>query len=249
MKNPVPSNLLEAQKLDAYYIEELLSENKRIMNLQNKKTLKVMQEKVVDILPPISRLYHIMEAGQGAGSNDPRTRRIFFDQTVLLIGQVFNSLIYYRRKNVLPILIDNKARVKEITKDIGNPYLFVEKFEKKLNKVTNANLKKALFTRLQSKPAATTSDPFERALCPKIHQEGGGHRFFLEQIFSRDKIILPKSLFSTENGNSEPRDLHTCTSSNEKCDFSNRSAQSSNNRAASVFSWELVKATQSFYIL
>ena len=63
MKNPVPSNLVEPQKLDAYYIEELLSENKRNMNLQNKKTLKGMQEKVVDILPPISRLYHIMKRG------------------------------------------------------------------------------------------------------------------------------------------------------------------------------------------
>ena len=77
MKNPVPSNLLEAQKLDAYYTEELLSENKRNMNLQNKKTLKVMQETVVDILPPISRLYHIMEAGQGAGSNDPGLEEFF----------------------------------------------------------------------------------------------------------------------------------------------------------------------------
>ena len=75
---------------------------------------------------------------------------------------------------MLPTPIDNKTRVKEIMKDIGNPYLFVEKFENKLNKVTNANLKKALFTRLQSKPAATTSDPFERALCPKIHQGGRG---------------------------------------------------------------------------
>ena len=41
----------------------------------------------------------------------------FFDQTILLIGQVFNSLTYHRRKDVLPTLIDNKARVKEIMKE------------------------------------------------------------------------------------------------------------------------------------
>ena len=72
------------------------------MTLQNEKTLKCIQEKVIGILSPISMLCHIIEEESIASSNDPGLQECstFFDQTVLLIGQVFNSLIY-RRKNVL----------------------------------------------------------------------------------------------------------------------------------------------------
>ena len=63
IKNSLSSNLFKAQKLDVY-IEELLSENKRNIILQNEKTLKGKQEKVVDILPPILRFCHIMEEGE-----------------------------------------------------------------------------------------------------------------------------------------------------------------------------------------
>ena len=82
-----------------------------------------------------------------AASNDPELQEcaIFFDQMVLLIGQVFHSLTYHRWENVLSTLICKKARVKDIKKeqpphmtDIGNFYFFGGKFEEKLIKVTNA---------------------------------------------------------------------------------------------------------------
>ena len=110
MKHLVP---LKADKIDKY-MEELLSENKKNMSLQNEKTLMGIQEKVVNILSTISKLFHIMEEEGSAASNDLRLQKCatFFDQMVLLIRQVFNSLTYHRRKNVLSTLVDNKVRVK-----------------------------------------------------------------------------------------------------------------------------------------
>ena len=95
---------------------------------------------------------------------------------------MFNSLTYYRRGNVLSTLIDNKVRVKEIMKeqvphmdDIGNPYLFGEKFEDKLFKVRNAKQKPiALFTVLQSKPVANHQHPFPKSPLPQNLPKGIG---------------------------------------------------------------------------
>ena len=94
-----------------------------------------------------------MEEENSTASYDPG-----LDQTVLLIGHVFNQLAYHRWTKVLSTLIDNKAKVKEIVKvqepymdDIGNPYLFGEKLENKLIKVTIEKQKsKALFIEFQS---------------------------------------------------------------------------------------------------
>ena len=54
-------------------------------------------------------------------------------QTILLVGQVFNSVVYKRRLNVLNTLIDDNVKVKEILKEpmlnldaIDNDYLFGE---------------------------------------------------------------------------------------------------------------------------
>ena len=40
-----------------------------------------------------------------------------FEQTVLLVGQVFNLVAYQRRFNVLNTLIENNFKVKEILKE------------------------------------------------------------------------------------------------------------------------------------
>ena len=40
-----------------------------------------------------------------------------FEQTILLVGQAFNSVAYQRRLNVLNTLIDNSVKVKEILKE------------------------------------------------------------------------------------------------------------------------------------
>ena len=47
------------QKLDKY-VKELLSDNNKISTLNQEKTLKEAQEKVVSILGPLTRLWNIM---------------------------------------------------------------------------------------------------------------------------------------------------------------------------------------------
>ena len=54
-----------------------------------------------------------------------------FEQSILLISQVFNAITYHRRLNILNTLIDNSIKVKGILKEpsldlnyIENPHLF-----------------------------------------------------------------------------------------------------------------------------
>ena len=65
----------ETQKLDGR-IREHLSDNKKLPNLNQEKTLKGTQEKVASILGPLTRLWNIMEAEREAlpdNNNDEAT--------------------------------------------------------------------------------------------------------------------------------------------------------------------------------
>ena len=55
----------ETQKLDGR-IREHLSDNKKLPNLNQEKTLKGTQEIVASILGPLTRLWNIMEAEREA---------------------------------------------------------------------------------------------------------------------------------------------------------------------------------------
>lgn len=81
----------------------------------------------------------------------------FFEQKMLLIGQEFHSVTFYRRQNILSNLIDNLSKVNEISKDsdmalhdISSKCFFSDKSEEKLHKDTNAKQKsKLIFCGLQ----------------------------------------------------------------------------------------------------
>ena len=84
-----------------------------------------------------------------------------FDQAVLLVAQVYNSIGIQRRLNMLSALIDGNTKFKEILKEeslkldqVDNEQLFEDRFEDRvLVKITSAKLKsKSLFTGLQKKP-------------------------------------------------------------------------------------------------
>ena len=101
----------------------------------------------------------LIPAEQVEGSGVIMISRIF-DQAVLLVGQVYNLVVYQRRLNILSALIDNKTKVKEILKeeslkldDVDNSYLFRDHLQEKFVKITSALQKlKSLFTGLQKKP-------------------------------------------------------------------------------------------------
>ena len=101
----------------------------------------------------------LIPAEQVEGSGVIMISRIF-DQAVLLVGQVYNLVVYQRRLNILSALIGNKTKVKEILKeeslkldDVDNSYLFRDHLQEKFVKITSALQKpKLLFTGLQKKP-------------------------------------------------------------------------------------------------
>ena len=153
------------QKLDEY-IKELLSDNKNLSTLNQEKTLEGTQEKVASILDPLTRFWNIMEAERETlPDNDDEANSghmgiaTLFERGILLICQAFNAITYHRSLDILNTLIDNSAKVKEALKerslnldDMGNPYLFGEKLEEELIKITSTKQKpKSIFTGQQSK--------------------------------------------------------------------------------------------------
>ena len=149
--NPVPRNVKVYQRLDEY-IKELLLENKKSSTLYHEKILKGIQEKIVSVLAPLTQLWSFMEEERELISPDDEASdghqeiASLFEQTILLVGQAFNSVAYQRRLNVLNTLIDNSVNVKEILKEpmlnldtIDNDYLFGEKFEEQLPKLQVPN--------------------------------------------------------------------------------------------------------------
>ena len=82
-----------------------------------------------------------------------------FEQSILLIWQAFNAITYHRWLNFLNTLIDSSVKVKEVLKErslnldnMGKSYLFGEKLEEELLKITSTKQKsKWIFTGLQSK--------------------------------------------------------------------------------------------------
>ena len=106
-----------------------------------------------------------------------------FEQSILLKVQAFNAITYQRRLNILNTLIDNRIKTKEILKerildlnDMENPYLFGEKFEEELIKITRAKQKPiSIFTDLQQTKLTFSlrpnNSPFYQVLYQEINNE------------------------------------------------------------------------------
>ena len=115
-----------------------------------------------------------------------------FEQTMLLIGQALHSVTYYRRRNILPTLIDNPSKVKELLKDpdmalnnVSNTCLLCDKFEEKLLKDTNVKQKSILiFSGLQGRSSNNSSgtlynnQPFRGSSLPRFSASSGRGHFF-----------------------------------------------------------------------
>lgn len=89
-----------------------------------KKFLKGTQEKAMAIFLPLTRLWYIVKEERSLiPENDDEAAAehngiaLFFEQTVFLVGQAFNSLDDQRRLRQSSTLVDNNARVKEVLKE------------------------------------------------------------------------------------------------------------------------------------
>ena len=108
---------------------------------------------------------------------------------------MFNSVTYQRRLNVLNTLMDNSVKVKEVLNEpmlnldaIDNDYLFAEKFEEQLSKITSAEQKsKSIFTVLQRKPSMMNqfvnpvNEPFGQTPYPIASREVWGEASYLQE--------------------------------------------------------------------
>ena len=105
---PVPSNMKDSQKLNEN-IKDLLLKNKKKNTLNQEKALKSIQDQVVTILTPLSKLWSTIELERNAIPEDEfneghREVANLFEQTVPLTAQTYNSLAYQRRIHVLSTL-------------------------------------------------------------------------------------------------------------------------------------------------
>ena len=104
IKTPRPENLDLLKSLDGY-MQELLKEKKRPQDIAIDNTLEKVQDKVLDIIGPLSKLWIMVEqVNSGSGSNsivEMDTALELLEKKVLLIGQCNNAITYERRKNVL----------------------------------------------------------------------------------------------------------------------------------------------------
>ena len=258
--NLVPRNVKVCQRLDEY-IKELLLENKKSSTLYHEKILKGIQEKIVSVLAPLTKLRSFMEEERELISPDDEASdghqeiASLFEQTVLLVGQAFNSVAYQRRLNVLNTLIDNsvKGDSKGTKLDLDatdNGYLFGEKFEEQLSKITSAKQKsKAIFTGLQRKPnmmnqfVNPVNQPFRSGPLPNSQQRGRG-RGFLFARGRRGKQLLSMSVSSTESGNTRSTRLSSHTSSDEKVVICRKHAEFLASGSSSVFPEKLGKVNK-----
>ena len=142
VESPVPTNIKPAPELDAY-IKNLLQSNSKHLTLKQDKTLKSLHDKVRNIFGPMSKLWAVIDNERDQNPNDDLLEDMgtWFEQTVLLTSQLFNSLAYHRRENILLTLMSTSSKVHEILKDqsssmdsVDNKLLFGEDFEANLLK-------------------------------------------------------------------------------------------------------------------
>ena len=106
IKTPRPENLDPPKKLDDY-LQELLKQKKRSQDIVIDNTLEKVQDKVLNIVGPLLKLWVMVEqvnSGSASGSSstvEMDTVLELLEKTVLLIGQCSNTITYERRKNAL----------------------------------------------------------------------------------------------------------------------------------------------------
>ena len=104
IKTSRPEKLDPIKKLDDYLLEPLKQKN-RPQDIAIDNTLEKVQDKVLDIMGPLSKLWVMVEqvnSGSGSSSTvemDTVLKRL--EKTKLFIGQCNNIITYERRKNGL----------------------------------------------------------------------------------------------------------------------------------------------------
>ena len=91
------------------FLRGVLEENHKYLQMQEDKLLQKMQQKVLNVLGPLSKIWQKIE-----DSTQCKTDRVEIDlgefkelteQSIMMLGQVFNNITYNRRLSVLNALM------------------------------------------------------------------------------------------------------------------------------------------------
>ena len=176
---PVPDNLNNKKDMDSN-INSLLTEIRAKETLSLDKAFGSVQDKVLNIFGPLSQVWEFLEIQKDHAieqtSNMPEeefTQEVvdmlrsakdcarLMDMTVTMLGQAFNTISYYRRRNALSsILKGDKTKVKnmmkenkEILQEDSSNRLFGEKFDEKMVEFVKLKKKsKEFFNVMDNKP-------------------------------------------------------------------------------------------------
>lgn len=112
--NPRPDNLVPAKE----FLSDLMKERKKYTELALEATLEKVQNKNLDVMGPLTRLWLAVEKVNNhkeGESDDPPPQLLvheaqqLIEQTVLMLGQSHNFLLCERRKNVMSCVMTANA--------------------------------------------------------------------------------------------------------------------------------------------
>ena len=115
---PVPENVRGVKKLDDF-VKSIMGQDAQV--LKQDAIMEKFQQKILDVLGPLSRLWKGLEDIKNAPDDTvpvPVEDHIkLIEQTVLLLGQASNSILYSRRFQILKTLIKDPKKAKNISKE------------------------------------------------------------------------------------------------------------------------------------
>ena len=99
------------------FLRGVLEENHKYLQMQEDKLLQKIQQKVLNALGPLSKIWQKIE-----DSTQCKTDRVEIDlgefkelteQSIMMLGQVFNNITYNSRLSLLNVLMkEHKSNVK-----------------------------------------------------------------------------------------------------------------------------------------
>ena len=193
VENPVPENLPQVKKLDNF-MQDILVEKFQTKAVAMDNIYEKFQRKNLDVMGPLSRLWHLLEQAMGSNSEDENATISIADllhcveQTVTLVGQNNNTISYHRRLNILNGIMTNHIQAKTMLKEKAS---LLEKddenlFGKDFREQMNETLKAKKQTR---EVMADIGKPFSGSSSQKRYR-GGGRNF---------TVSLPKNQVYRDN--------------------------------------------------
>ena len=117
--NPVPEKIGGPKTIDDYLKEMLLEANKS-RELEQDRTLEKIQQKVLNIMGPLSKLWVVMDEVKCSGKSGRMSLEDLstaIEQTVVLVGQCSQSITYQQRHNVLTSLLQDPRKSTSILRE------------------------------------------------------------------------------------------------------------------------------------